>query len=204
MKNLPMGRTAVFFPAPSPIISCHGGRNAEARHSASGAVAVAIHQARRKGNCRRKPVQHAGLPRQCGRRRARPSDITVPLKPARFWNGSAGRSGKPVPWPRNTHADGLSINGERPGERRSGDCAEIWAALLDEHSLRAAIPGCTPIDVGRTRVQGTVMLGVGPVKGDFEADYAPDLDEPRSAVLQGIYPDRSALHPGQGSSRSRR
>lgn len=64
---------------------------------------------------------------------------------------------------------------------------EIWAALLDEHTLQTAIPGCRHIErVGEHAFKAQVMLGVGPVCGHFDANVClRELDEPRSALLQG-------------------
>ena len=118
------------------------------------------------------------------------SDITLPLKPARIleWISPQERPPRAVA-ESSTHADGPRapmVSGQ--GETVVPATAqEIWAALLDEHTLQTAIPGCRHIErVGEHAFKAQVMLGVGPVCGHFDANVClRELDEPRSALLQG-------------------
>jgi 2-furoyl-CoA dehydrogenase large subunit len=79
-----------------------------------------------------------------------------------------------------------SING-RGHAYIASDPATVWSALLDEQSLKFAIPGCEQlVRTGNNAFKATVMLGVGPIKGRFDANIElTELDEPRFAVLGG-------------------
>lgn len=64
---------------------------------------------------------------------------------------------------------------------------EVWRTLLDPEKLAAVIPGCHALDMVReNEYQATVSLGVGPVRGRFEAKVAlSNLDPPKSVTLAG-------------------
>ncbi|MHA1107894.1 MAG: xanthine dehydrogenase family protein molybdopterin-binding subunit [Alphaproteobacteria bacterium] len=74
---------------------------------------------------------------------------------------------------------------------------EVWRTLLDPEALAAVIPGCHKLDVvAENEYHATVSLGVGPVRGRFEADVRlSELDPPNSVTLSG------ALSGPLGSSR---
>ena len=63
----------------------------------------------------------------------------------------------------------------------------VWRALLDPDALAATIPGCHRLErVGENAYQATVSLGVGPVRGRFEARIQlSELEAPRAATLSG-------------------
>jgi 2-furoyl-CoA dehydrogenase large subunit len=73
----------------------------------------------------------------------------------------------------------------------------VWRTLLDPEKLAAVIPGCHKLDlVGENDYRAMVSLGVGPVRGRFEASVRLfDLDPPTAASLSG------ALVGPLGSSR---
>ncbi len=64
---------------------------------------------------------------------------------------------------------------------------EVWRTLLDPEKLAVVIPGCHALKlVGENDYRATVSLGVGPVKGRFEASVRlSELDPPKAAVLGG-------------------
>ena len=64
---------------------------------------------------------------------------------------------------------------------------EVWRTLLDPDKLAAVIPGCHALDVvAENEYHATVSLGVGPVRGVFEADVIlSDLDPPHGMTLSG-------------------
>jgi 2-furoyl-CoA dehydrogenase large subunit len=64
---------------------------------------------------------------------------------------------------------------------------ELWRVLLDPKSLANVVPGCRELDaVGTDAYRAEVDMGVGPVRGRFEANIRLfDLDEPRHASLAG-------------------
>ncbi|MGB4825726.1 MAG: molybdopterin cofactor-binding domain-containing protein [Paracoccaceae bacterium] len=63
----------------------------------------------------------------------------------------------------------------------------VWDILLDPKALAKVIPGCQELQaVGANAYHADVIMGVGPVRGLFEANVAlRDLVEPKSAVLIG-------------------
>lgn len=64
---------------------------------------------------------------------------------------------------------------------------EIWRTLLDPDSLQKIIPGCRSVALaGPHHYKADVALGVGPIRGRFDADVRlSELEEGRSAVLTG-------------------
>ncbi len=80
---------------------------------------------------------------------------------------------------------------------------EVWQTLLDPQKLAAVIPGCHALDlVGENDYRATVSLGVGPVKGRFEASVRlSELDPPNAVVLGGDL--TGPLGASRGSGRVR-
>jgi 2-furoyl-CoA dehydrogenase large subunit len=64
---------------------------------------------------------------------------------------------------------------------------EVWDALLDPVCLAAVIPGCHQLDqVAENDYRAEVSLGVGPVRGRFQARVTlSDLEPPSKATLSG-------------------
>jgi 2-furoyl-CoA dehydrogenase large subunit len=64
---------------------------------------------------------------------------------------------------------------------------ELWRALLDPEVLAAVIPGCQRLErVAENDYTATVSLGVGPVRGNFDARVTlSDLEPPSAATLSG-------------------
>lgn len=96
---------------------------------------------------------------------------------------------------------------DRPGLTGSGkaniaaDRLKLWNTLLDPVALASIIPGCRSIDRKTdTRFEADVVLGVGPVKGDYRISIElSDLVEPESATLTGEA--RGALGTGKGTGK---
>ena len=63
----------------------------------------------------------------------------------------------------------------------------VWHALLDPDELAAVIPGCHRLDrTGENAYRAEVSLGVGPVRGRFQAVVLlSDLTPPSAATLSG-------------------
>ena len=126
-------------------------------------------------------------------------DISVPLKPS-----------KVIEWI-NDHEQPQRAPGLRSGARGSGlrgsgsitvpsDPQTVWSALLNEDKLRQAIPGCERLArTGANTFTASVVLGVGPVKGQFNAEVAlSDLEEPRLAKLSGNLSGPLGAASGEG------
>ena len=64
---------------------------------------------------------------------------------------------------------------------------KIWETLLDANSLQRIIPGCRSVTVaGPYHYKADVSLGVGPIRGRFDADVRlSDLQVNRAATLSG-------------------
>jgi 2-furoyl-CoA dehydrogenase large subunit len=114
------------------------------------------------------------------------SDITVPLKPAKILERLAAEE-----QPRRSRD--VQPAAQRAGLRGAGsvtvpsDPQTVWLALLNEDTLREAVPGCGRLArIGAHSFTASVVLGIGPVKGRFDAEIGLfDLEEPRSALLKG-------------------
>ncbi|HUT47767.1 MAG TPA: molybdopterin cofactor-binding domain-containing protein [Alphaproteobacteria bacterium] len=63
----------------------------------------------------------------------------------------------------------------------------VWKALLDPEVLRAVIPGCHALEeTAENQYRAQVTLGVGPVRGRFDARVSlSDLEPPHAATLSG-------------------
>ena len=79
----------------------------------------------------------------------------------------------------------------------------VWQTLLDPEALAAVIPGCHALDlVAENQYHATVSLGVGPVRGRFEAGVRlSDLDPPNALMLSGEL--SGPLGSSRGSGRVR-
>jgi 2-furoyl-CoA dehydrogenase large subunit len=127
------------------------------------------------------------------------SDITLPLKPAKIFEWIAADE-QPSRSP--------ALRPSAPGSGLQGggsvmvpaDPQTVWSGLLNEETLRQAIPGCERIArTGPHSFSGLVSLGVGPVKGQFRAEVGLfDLQEPRSALLRGSLSGVLGAASGQG------
>ncbi len=64
---------------------------------------------------------------------------------------------------------------------------EVWDSLLDVEALKAVVPGCKNLaETSPHKFEGKIELGVGVVKGLFDADVRLfDLETPRSLRLAG-------------------
>ena len=81
---------------------------------------------------------------------------------------------------------GRTLHGH--GEARvSASPNDVWHVLLDAEALASIIPGCHSVaKLGETHFIADVTLGVGPVKGRYNADIKlSELDPARSARLTG-------------------
>jgi 2-furoyl-CoA dehydrogenase large subunit len=77
----------------------------------------------------------------------------------------------------------------------------VWRALLDVDTLAGIIPGANAVEkVSDTHFRADVNLGIGPVKGRYEAEVQlSDLEPPRAVTLSGSA--SGALGFGSGSGR---
>ncbi len=130
--------------------------------------------------------------------------IDLPLTPAKLAALVAGDE----PPPRKDSAQ--PIKAGKPGDRTMRGAGEarvrappeaVWAMLLDTDVLASIIPGAHGVEkLSDTHFKATVTLGVGPVKGRYQADIRlSDLDAPRAATLTGSVV--GALGSGGGTGR---
>ena len=115
------------------------------------------------------------------------SDITVPLKPAKILEWMAAEE---PPSRDDGCAAASKLARDSAGEGSAVVPASpqaVWSALLDENKLRQAIPGCQRLErVGENAFKAAVILGVGPVTGQFEADVGLcDLDRAALGCIEG-------------------
>jgi 2-furoyl-CoA dehydrogenase large subunit len=115
------------------------------------------------------------------------TDVEIPLTPSRVyeWIHDAERP-PPEGQPAAPPAKGRALEGsgaiEVPAPRE-----DVWRVLMDPASLAAVIPGCDSLEqVGDDAYRAVVDLGVGPVRGRFEAQVRlTDLVAPESGTLSG-------------------
>jgi 2-furoyl-CoA dehydrogenase large subunit len=127
------------------------------------------------------------------------TDISIPLKPAKVLDWiSAKEQPSRSPTLRQS-AQGSGLRGGGSVTVRS-DPHMVWAALLNADNLRQAIPGCERLtQTGAHAFTASVVLGVGPVRGHFEAEVGLfDLEEPRSALLRGSLSGALGAASGEG------
>ncbi len=126
-------------------------------------------------------------------------DIMVPLRPARVLEWLADDETPPRAGPARLATQGAGLHGSGSVMVQS-DPATAWSALLSEDKLRQAIPGCRSLTrTGANQYAASVVLGVGPVRGSFDAKVGLfELDEPRSAVLRGDLSGALGAASGEG------
>ncbi len=79
----------------------------------------------------------------------------------------------------------------------------VWDMLLDPVALAGVIPGCDALErVGDSEFRAELRLGVGPVRGRFEAHIAlSELNQPHSLRLSGSAAGPLGASAGSGSVR---
>ena len=113
-------------------------------------------------------------------------DVVTPLTPSRVYDWLHGAERPPPEGVAAPSAKGQAIEGsgaiEVPASRE-----EVWRVLMDPVHLAAVIPGCDTLELeSENTYRAIVDMGVGPVRGRFEARVAlSDLDPPASAILSG-------------------
>jgi 2-furoyl-CoA dehydrogenase large subunit len=114
------------------------------------------------------------------------SDISVPLNPSKVlgWLSSEEQASRSQPKKAPEGQGAISGSGHVSIFKSP---QAVWSALLAEETLKAAVPGCEELArTAENKFHATVTLGVGPVKGRFEADIElADLHEPHDALLRG-------------------
>lgn len=117
-------------------------------------------------------------------------DVVLPLTPSRVAGLLLGEE-PPSPGdsreaPRRPAGKGRQLSGEGT-TLVPAPPSEVWKTLLDPKALAKVIPGCHELETdGENAYRAQVDMGVGPVRGRFEARVRLfDLDEPRRASLAG-------------------
>jgi 2-furoyl-CoA dehydrogenase large subunit len=118
------------------------------------------------------------------------TDIALPMTPARI--AALIEPDEPPP---PAHAASAAARKAADGRGLTGEGSmmvpappeKIWAMLLDPRELAAVIPGCSTLDrVGDDAYRAEVSVGVGPVRGRYEARVRLfDLQPPHSLSLAG-------------------
>ncbi len=117
-------------------------------------------------------------------------DLRLPLTPAKV--AALIQGAEPAP-PPSMEAQPTAAKLSDKGIRGQGTafipCAPelVWQTLLDPDKLAKVIPGCHTMEmVGPSSYRADITLGVGIVKGRFEARVSlTDLRPPKSAVING-------------------
>ncbi len=132
-------------------------------------------------------------------------DIVLPLTPAKVFEWVNGEEEAPPPDVAEDEGPDDRIDYSGDALRGSGSTfvpttpEQVWDTLMNPDEMAAIIPGCKSLDqLADDHFTGTVSMGVGPVKGTFDADIRlANLDKPNSADITG------SLIGSLGSSRGR-
>lgn len=153
-----------------------------------------------EGNCMSTPVCIANAVADA----LKVEDVELPLTPARVL-GLMSEAEPPPPEPVQITKN-LTLS--RSGYAVSGDGTvildatpqELWNGLTDPESLKGIIPGCRSLsEVSPNIFTGEIELGVGIVKGLFQADVElSDLDPPCSLRLRGKAAGPLGASAGEG------
>ena len=104
-----------------------------------------------------------------------------PARPARPGKAApeAPAAGPPAAGTKGVHGQGQTIVPATP--------EQVWRTLIDPEKLAKIVPGCRSLElVGPDDYRAEVSLGVGAVRGRFEARVRlSDLEPPRAATLRG-------------------
>lgn len=130
-------------------------------------------------------------------------NIVLPLVPARVRELIAGEEPAApagvATQPRAKAAGGRGLQGE--GSADVGVPPQVvWDMLLDPNTLQAVIPGCHGVEkISDTHFRAEVTLGIGPVKGKYQAEVRlSDLDAPRAVTLSGVAEGGLGYGAGEG------
>ena len=136
-------------------------------------------------------------------------DVSVPVTPRRIhtWLASAEpprpatAGGERVAAPPAAEG-GPNLRGQGSFEVPS-PAAAVWRSLLDPESLKAAIPGCHELQrLGENDYRALVSLGLGPVRGKFEATVRlSDLVIEKSGRIAGALTGPLGDATGNGNLR---
>ncbi|MDH3234560.1 MAG: molybdopterin-dependent oxidoreductase, partial [Alphaproteobacteria bacterium] len=120
-------------------------------------------------------------------------DVQIPLTPKRL-HALMADADEPPP-PEGTAARTPDIARAEGGRAVAGSGSlaiaarpqTVWNALLDPDVLRAVIPGCHELqETSENQYRAEVTLGVGPVRGRFDAQVSlSNLEPPQAATLSG-------------------
>ena len=115
-------------------------------------------------------------------------DVPMPATPSRLHALLAGPepAAPPSAVAARPAASGREVRGQGSVEI-AAPVGAVWRGLLDPDTLRAVIPGCQElIRDADNSYRAVVSLGVGPVRGTFQASVAlSDLDFEKSGRLSG-------------------
>ncbi len=119
-------------------------------------------------------------------------DVSLPASPRRVHAWTAEPEpppparAAPEPVPAAAGEGGRNLRGQGSFEAAATP-GRIWHALLDPNSLKSTIPGCHDLQrLGENDYRALVSLGVGPVRGKFEATVKlSDLVTEKSGRITG-------------------
>jgi 2-furoyl-CoA dehydrogenase large subunit len=126
-------------------------------------------------------------------------DITVPLVPAKVFEWIHAEE-PPPPAEHAQPRSGRGLTGEGEAFFPAPPQA-VWETLLDPAKMAKAIPGCEALTLaGKNTYRGAMRMGVGPVRGLFDAHVRlSDLAEHQRVTLHGQL--LGSLGSSQGSAR---
>jgi 2-furoyl-CoA dehydrogenase large subunit len=134
------------------------------------------------------------------------ADVQLPMTPAKLAVYiHAAEQAPPARVAEAASEGGRALHGSGEAEIAAAP-DRIWQALLDPNTLASIIPGAHGVEkISESEFHADVTLGVGPVKGRYQAKITlSDLDPPHAVVLSGRVTGLLGTGSGTGHIRLRK
>lgn len=135
-------------------------------------------------------------------------DVTVPLTPSKVFEWINGAAEEPAPPEIEAEAGKEHISVDYSGDALRGEgetfvpasAEKVWDTLLDPDEMARLIPGCRSLEQqSEDHFTGTLKMGVGAVRGTFDADIRlKNLKKPESAEIAGTLDGTLGVSRGTG------
>jgi 2-furoyl-CoA dehydrogenase large subunit len=130
-------------------------------------------------------------------------DVVLPVTPSKV--SALIHGNEPEPSVRGAMPSAVSrgkghvLKGEG-GTSVPAEPEQVWKIILDPKAMASVIPGCHELQlISENHYRASVDMGVGPIRGRFEADIVLfDLEQPRELSLKGTVLGTLGSGSGQG------
>jgi 2-furoyl-CoA dehydrogenase large subunit len=133
-------------------------------------------------------------------------DVTMPLTPSKVFGWINSGEEMAPPADEEKTEERLSVDFSGDALRGEGETfvpaprEKVWETLLDPKEMAALIPGCKELDKhAEDHFTGTLKMGVGAVRGTFEADIRlRNMRKPESVEISGTLDGSLGVSRGTG------